>query len=137
METVETWTGVVKPPLTRRRLPGRSWFMGEISDKTKVGLTVGGCIFAIIFVLGIGRYWGTWETERNYTSRTLDRHDQEIAELRRTFGEMQGTLRDIRNGQENSKESLNTAVRNSTYLVSEIGNIKVALAERGITVKGD
>lgn len=109
--------------------------MAEISEKTKVGLTVGGAIIAFIFVLGIGRYWGTWETERQYTIRTLERHESEIAELRKTFSEMQGSLRDIKNSQDNSKESMATAVRNTTYLVGEIGNLKVALAERGIKVK--
>lgn len=108
-----------------------------ISEKTRVGLTVGGAVLALIFVLGIGRYWGAWELERAYTAKTLDRHEAEITELRRTFQEMQGTLRDIKNGQDNGKDQLATAVRNTTYLVGEIGNVKVALAERGITVKGD
>lgn len=111
--------------------------MAAISEKTRVGLTVGGFIVAFIFVLGVGRYWGAWESERAYTAKTLDRHEVEIVELRRTFTEMQGTLRDIKSGQENSTKQLDTAVRNSTYLVGEIGNVKVALAERGIIVRGD
>jgi hypothetical protein len=109
------------------------WFgMSEINEKTRVAITVGGAIVALITVLGVGRWWGQVETERATTARTLERHESDIRELRDMFRSMESSLQQIKNDQSNMKESTNAAVRNTTFLITEMGAVKIALAERGI-----
>jgi uncharacterized protein HemX len=109
----------------------------QISEKTRLGITIGGACLIVAVIFGLGQFWGGLQSERAYEKETLARHETDIRELRQTFGEMQGTLRDIQNSQNNSKDAMNTAVRNTTFLIDKMGSIQVALAERGITVKGD
>ena len=111
--------------------------MSEISEKTRLGMTIGGAAVVVALVFTLGQAYGSWRTDRVNEVTTLDRHEADIRELRTTFAEMQGTLRDIQNNQVNSRDSINTAVRNTTYLMESFSEVKVALAKSGIDVKGD
>jgi hypothetical protein len=111
--------------------------MGEISEKTRVTLNIVGALMIVALVFGVGRFWGDRGATDNFRDQTLARHEAEITELRRSIGEIQASLREIKTAQDTSRESTATAVRNTTFLIEKLGQVQVALAGRGIIVTGD
>ena len=102
-----------------------------LSEKTRISLQVGG----IVAILLVGRYWGSWETTSEHTGATLARHETSISDLYTRLSNMERILLQIQGEQASSKETISTTARNSTALLYEMGNIKVALAQKGIIVK--
>lgn len=111
--------------------------MGDISEKTRVVLNIGGVALIVALVFGAGRFWGTWSSDNRHRDEAIARHEGEIKELREAIGEVHGTLREIKTAQDTSRESTAATVRNTTFLIDKLGQLEVALAERGIRANGD
>lgn len=108
--------------------------MSELSEKTRIGLQVGTAIVCIIAIFTIGQYVGSWQSERVNTVKTLDRHDIEIRQLREAVTAMNQSLIELKTTQNAMVESVNTSVRQSTFLITEMTSIRAALQERGVRI---
>lgn len=127
------------PGWCRRQLERVDAAMADISEKTKVTLQIGAMVtLAIALVVG-GKYWGTWENERVTTTKAIDRHEADIRQLRDALTAMDRTLLEIRTTQNANVESINTAVRQTTFLVTEVTTIRAALTQQGVDLpsRGD
>jgi len=109
--------------------------MGEISEKTKVSLQIGGALaIALVLVTG-GRYWGNWERDGVAVKETLSRHETAIDELRRSVSEIKET--NIRTDAKMTAalDAANRADGKGTAILLEMASLREALAAKGINVR--
>ena len=111
--------------------------MAEVTESTKVAVKLGTGFVIAMTLLGAGRYWGVFETQRATTELRLERNEKDIGELRSTFGAMQKTLMEIQSEQNTNSKLIETTAKNTNAMMFDWGNLKVAMAEKGIIVKGD
>lgn len=110
--------------------------MAEVNESTKIAVKFGTGAAIVVALLGVGRYWGGFETQRASTELRLERNESDIKELRETFGKMQQSLGEIRAAQISVDETIKDTGRVTKALMFEWTDMKVALAERGIIRKG-
>ena len=108
--------------------------MAEVSENTRVVVKAGSVIGIVLAVLLVGKYWGTFETQRETTADSIARHEQAIGELRGGMAEMKASIDKMGAEQANFRETMATVNRNTQALLYETSNIKVALAERGFRI---
>lgn len=106
--------------------------MSELSEKTRIGLQVGTAVVCIIAIFTLGQKVGSWQNERDNTAKAIDRHDVEIRQLRDAVTATNQSLIEIKTTQNATVESINTAVRQTTFLITEMTSIRAALQERGV-----
>lgn len=111
--------------------------MPEINKNTKVAIGAGSVVGAVVFVLTIGHWWGTLDTQRESTAQALVRHEAEITELQKNFADLKISVGEIRNEQANARDTLNKIDRQTIAIYGDLGNVKVALAETGLRIPKD
>lgn len=108
----------------------------EINERSRVAVGITSGLALAIFLVGVGRYWGTFETRSQATEQRLSRNETDIKELRETFAKMQQSLTEIQTEQRSVNETIKDTARVTKAIMFEWTDLRVALAERGIIRKG-
>ena len=107
--------------------------MAEISEKTKISLQIGGALILAAALIGGGRWWGTLDSERASTQQALAKHEQRITNLENAVNDLKDLVKDGRRVQDAAAKDSATAAANTTGIIYDLGELKVRLAERGVS----
>ncbi len=105
--------------------------MGEVTESTKVAVKLGTGFVIAVALLGAGRYWGVFETQRATTELRLARNEKDIGELRETLGKMQTTLIEVNGTLQRIDTNLLDMKTRATEQDAWIRTTREKLAERG------
>ena len=115
--------------------------MSEISEKTRLGVTIGGAALLVVIVFGAGQFWGGRAAKDDFRDLTLARHDTEISELRKSIAEIKETIVRSEASQRAALDASNRADGKGTAILLEMATLRETLASRGINIqrpnKGD
>ena len=114
-----------------------------ISERTRIALTVSGAIAAVLVLIGAGRYWGSWEAEKNFALKTLAAHEARFADqdkrmqgFEERLARMETGIGTIQRQQEQTLATQDKQLAKSEMTNVLMNEIRVALAAKGINVRG-
>jgi hypothetical protein len=126
---------IVVDDVLPRSVGAKGWLgMAEISEKTRLGMTIGGAAVLIVSIFAMGNLWGGWQAERLAQAKTLDRHEGEITDIRRSVEELKET---IILGQADQRAALDAATRadgKATAILLEMATLRESLVASGVNI---